>query len=122
MIKAQRAKMWGVRVDRQRFVVEMHNASYNTTLFKHRLLEKILHFMHSTYFQLKQKPDFPFLNLYLYQRYGIWPTFSNATQLHETLIQTWQYEDAQMEENPFGEDGSYSSIWVSGQWNGNSAK
>ena len=28
------------------------------------------------------------------------------TQLHETLIQTWQYEDAQMEENPFGEDGS----------------
>lgn len=43
------------------------------------------------------------------------------TQLHETLIQTWQYEEAQMEENPFGEDGSHSSIWVSGQWSGNSA-
>lgn len=43
------------------------------------------------------------------------------TQIHETLIQTWQYEEAQMEENPLEEDGSHSSNWVSGQWNGNSA-
>ena len=56
-------------MERQQFVVEMHDASYNTKLLKHRLLEKILHLMHSTYFQLKQKPECHFLNLYLYQRY-----------------------------------------------------
>lgn len=42
-------------MDRQQFVVEVHDASYNTTLFKHRLLEKILHFMYSTYFQAEAR-------------------------------------------------------------------
>lgn len=87
-------------MERQQFVVEIHDASYNTTLFKHCLLEKILHFMHSTYFQLKQKPECHFLNFFVLKILVYDLHSAMQTQIHETLIQTWQYEEAQMEENP----------------------